>query len=524
MRPSRRLHYPWAAAQAAISTSAYPPRGSLSRGFSNVQERGRALFKKTPSSDTIGGGSSGASEHNHRAARASKDAAEPSSAAVAQRTLHALSERGGAHVLLSQMTPLSAELREVSLSTLAVYVRSVPSAITQVEERLALLIPIWMHSEGGAATTVGTFTALLRLAASHSEPTRLERPTLPTTLLSALPTAPSSCQCAALTALLPFIDSVQSAAVLLSDELSFTHLLDIAQRIGNNSSSSSKWQRHHHHHLPRDGLRRRLLQFGDVHVSLLLRCKTSSSSSRSRQPSIDISDAVTSSMSPSSSFSSSVVATEDITASSSTSTMPAKPSDDAAPQLSVRVLASLLRHALELPDGWHLLPLIHALLDQSQPPAVTSHVLLVLCCRTLAALERPLLSGDCPPLPPGLAAGSAAPNADTYDGAVPPKWSTNNTGPLNSALSRVFWPNLTQFLFCLDQLLLRSHAVWLAGGGIGQGGSAGTGIGDLGPSDLLLATSSARARPRTSLARSFALHRTSLPLFAWHRRTASSRR
>jgi hypothetical protein len=65
---------------------------------------------------------------------------------------------------------------------------------------------------------------------------------------------------------------------------------------------------------------------------------------------------------------------------------------------SLRLLAQLLRHSLERPNGWQLLPLLHHLFDErANTPALTSHVLLLLGCRLLASIEAQLKAGELPP-------------------------------------------------------------------------------------------------------------------------------
>jgi hypothetical protein len=69
-----------------------------------------------------------------------------------------------------------------------------------------------------------------------------------------------------------------------------------------------------------------------------------------------------------------------------------------AARLSLRLLAQLLRHSLERPNGWQLLPLLHHLSDEcANTPALTSHVLLLLGCRLLASIEAQLKAGELPP-------------------------------------------------------------------------------------------------------------------------------
>ena len=68
-----------------------------------------------------------------------------------------------------------------------------------------------------------------------------------------------------------------------------------------------------------------------------------------------------------------------------------------AARLSLRLLAQLLRHSLESPNGWQLLPLLHHLSDEcANTPALTSHVLLLLGCLLLAS-EAQLKAGELPP-------------------------------------------------------------------------------------------------------------------------------
>jgi hypothetical protein len=69
-----------------------------------------------------------------------------------------------------------------------------------------------------------------------------------------------------------------------------------------------------------------------------------------------------------------------------------------AARLSLRLLAQLLRHSLETPNGWQLLPLLHHLSDEcANTPALTSHMLLLLGCRLLASIEAQLKAGELPP-------------------------------------------------------------------------------------------------------------------------------
>ena len=69
-----------------------------------------------------------------------------------------------------------------------------------------------------------------------------------------------------------------------------------------------------------------------------------------------------------------------------------------AARLSLRLLAQLLRHSLERPNGWQLLPLLHHLSNErANTPALTSHVLLLLGCRLLASIEAQLKAGQLPP-------------------------------------------------------------------------------------------------------------------------------
>ena len=207
-------------------------------------------------------------------------------------------------------------------------------------------------------------------------------------------------------------------------------------------------------------------------------------------------------------------------------------------RLAVGVLGSVLHHALELPNGWRLLPLVHALLDEPGPPALTSHILMLLCCRTLGSIEYSLLSNSLPPHTAPSTASSArvrGPSAlaqpysrQTGVGPTPAQGAgtsrhsatsassscldsstaasgsgsgiASGTSSVSSALAEwfderdggardgepsPFWANLRHFLLCLDLLLLRSHAVWLAGGTIGLG-AEGLGVGALGPSGLTM--------------------------------------
>ena len=79
--------------------------------------------------------------------------------------------------------------------------------------------------------------------------------------------------------------------------------------------------------------------------------------------------------------------------------------------LCLTALSSLLRHALDLPDGWQLLPLVHSLLDsRGAAPSLTSHVLLLVSCRVLGALEQPLLEGNLPPTGPPPPPGTLPPH------------------------------------------------------------------------------------------------------------------
>jgi hypothetical protein len=83
-----------------------------------------------------------------------------------------------------------------------------------------------------------------------------------------------------------------------------------------------------------------------------------------------------------------------------------------AARLSLRLLAQLLRHSLESPNGWQLLPLLHHLFNErANTPALTSHVLLLLGCRLLASIEAQLKAGELPPF--------AAPDSRGHSGELP---------------------------------------------------------------------------------------------------------
>ena len=83
-----------------------------------------------------------------------------------------------------------------------------------------------------------------------------------------------------------------------------------------------------------------------------------------------------------------------------------------AARLSLRLLAQLLRHSLERPNGWQLLPLLHHLSNErANTPALTSHVLLLLGCRLLASIEAQLKAGELPPF--------AAPDSRGHSGELP---------------------------------------------------------------------------------------------------------
>ena len=354
-----------------------------------------------------------------------------------QLTLDGIDHAGGVACLMAQLTPPMADLREAALAAIGAYLRCNPPSITaEVEERLvALLTVTWLKSERGAFMSDGVCAALLRIACAAAEPTRLlQRSRIPHVLVSSLPECSAACRCAALQSLLVLVEGAGgagSATVLLSDPVNAVHLVDCARRLcdappRNEGSVGAAL-----------GV---CTNFGEVYVSLVLGTARASSPSPPTTPN-------------------------------------ERAADRRAAQLALRILARLLRHALDLADGWYLLPLLHALLDERHAPAVTSHALLTLCCRALGSLEAPLLSGELPPFEGAQPTDVSGATSQREGPAAAELPTSRRPGP--------FWANLAHFLHCLDQLLLRSHAVWLAGGAVGHG-DAGIGIGALGPSALTL--------------------------------------
>ena len=466
--------------------------GGMSNGVKDAAERQRGYTAHTPSRQRgVAGrlsrshaGSCGERElqadgvtsptHHHQQQQRTTGASQ---VGVTQCTLEAIAERGGAPALLVQLAPPQAELREATLRLLALYANCVPTSSVEIENHVAGMVASWVVAEQGVCMSDGVCAALLRLSASATDQTRLRACTILPALLRALPAASPACQFMLLSALLPYLDGPHggsSAEALLSDAMCIKQLLETARSIGSavpsrrRTSTTSSGSAEGADGASAAASLSVCVNFGEVHVSLLL-CSAPAASKAERSASAH----PTAASHPSEERSASAVS-----------------------QLSLHVLARLLRHSLELPDGWRFLPLVHAILDDSHPPAVTSHVLLVLCCRALASLERPLLSGDLPPIGTtrsaaggGAAAGVHHRTSTLAHGALAaastsPSHADAAPTPIPSAEGGVpFWPNLAHFLHCLDQLLLRSHAVWLAGGAVGHG-EAGLGFGALGPSGL----------------------------------------
>jgi hypothetical protein len=173
-----------------------------------------------------------------------------------------------------------------------------------------------------------------------------------------------------------------SAALLLKDSLCVVHLFEVARRTGTTLSSPPTTAPKPPGAVSGAEVARAvpgaevaasvtpLVNFGRVHVSLLLRCVPPSARA--------------------------VAGAE----------------QEHAARLSLRLLAQLLRHSLESPNGWQLLPLLHHLFNErANTPALTSHVLLLLGCRLLASIEAQLKAGELPPF--------AAPDSRGHSGELP---------------------------------------------------------------------------------------------------------
>ena len=439
------------------------PRGGITRKAS------RALFTTggvvRPDLQPAGFGRSdgGSAQATARASGSNM----PHSPAVAQRVLAILSERGAVNVLLPQLLPSSSELRQVTLDTLATFLRGSPPALADVvEERLAEMLPGWAMAEGRTSLRAGVIAAMLRLSASPSDPTRLHRPRLPLALVAVLPHAPPACQCAVLTAIAAFLDAPggsahHSATLLLSDEMLVHRIVEVLKSVlvgggsdgGDTPAGAERGGRV-------NATVGACVNFGEVHVSLVLQC--------TRAPPVDVTDSRRDNANGVHAPASAAAAHEGSSASHDDEEETSASTPQHAADLALRLLATLLRHALELRDGWRILPLTHALLATRLAPAMTAHIVWVLCCRTIAILEQPLVTGNLPPV--GSAATSSSgvlppivpPTVAGGGVSHPPEWTSAWSEPSgeHGGAASPFWPNLVQYLLCIDTLLLRSDKVW----------------------------------------------------------------